>query len=74
MWAMARSSVALFFKGKLFADPRKVYGQLAIGLLLTATLLVGLAKLGAPFWAAALVAGLVGGGIQPYLFRNLRYR
>jgi hypothetical protein len=26
------------------------------------------------FWQAAIVAGFVGGVLQPYLFRNLRYR
>jgi hypothetical protein len=74
MWAMAQSSMTLFFKGKLFADPGKVYGQLAVGVLVTVVLLVVLTKLGAPIWAAALLAGLVGGAIQPYLFRNLKYR
>ncbi len=74
MWAMAQNSMALFFRGKLFADPGKVCGQLAIGVLVTAVLLVGLAKVGAPLWAAALVAGLLGGGLQPYLFKDLRYR
>jgi hypothetical protein len=74
MWAMASSSMSLFFKGKLFADPSKVYRQLAIGIAVTALLLVVLAKLGAPLWSAALVAGLIGGALQPYLFKDLRYR
>jgi hypothetical protein len=74
MWAMASSSMILFFKGKLFADPSKVYRQLAIGIAVTALLLVVLAKLGAPLWSAALVAGLIGGALQPYLFKDLRYR
>lgn len=74
MWAMAQSSMTLFFKGKLFADPRKVYCQLAVGVLVTVVLLAGLTGLGAPIWAAAVAAGLIGGGIQPYLFRNLKYR
>ena len=29
---------------------------------------------GLPHWAAAIVAGFLGGALQPYLFRNLRYR
>ena len=37
-------------------------------------LLIVLAKIGAPLWLAALVAGLIGGALQPYLFKNLRYR
>ncbi len=74
MWSMATNSIGLFFRGKLFADPAKVYRQLAIGAIVTALLLVILAQIGAPLWSAALVAGLVGGALQPYLFKDLRYR
>jgi hypothetical protein len=74
MWAMATSSMTLFFRGKLFAEPSKAYRQLAIGIAVTAILMIALAKLGAPLWSAALVAGLVGGALQPYLFKDLRYR
>jgi Kef-type K+ transport system membrane component KefB len=74
MWAMAQSSMVLFFRGKLFADPGKVLMQLAIGVVVTAIVMIALAKLGAPVWLAALVAGLVGGALQPYLFKDLRYR
>jgi hypothetical protein len=27
-----------------------------------------------PLWLTALVAGLIGGALQPYLFKDLRYR
>ncbi|CDX14253.1 hypothetical protein LCM4577_16440 [Mesorhizobium sp. LCM 4577] len=74
MWEMAKSSILLFLKGKLFAEPAKVYRQTAIGALVTAALLLILAKLGVPVVAAAAVAGLVGGALQPYLFKDLRYR
>jgi hypothetical protein len=74
MWEMALNSITLFFQGKLFADSGKVYRQIAIGVLVTVAVLIGAAKLGAPVWAAALVAGLVGGALQPYLFKDLRYR
>ena len=74
MWEMAQSSINLFFRGRLFAEPSMVYRQLAIGVLTTAVLLVVVATAGAPFWLAALVAGLVGGALQPYLFKDLRYR
>ena len=74
MLDMARTSITLFFQGKLFADPAKVYRQMAIAALVTLIVLIGAAKLGAPLWAAALVAGLVGGALQPYLFKDLRYR
>jgi len=73
MWQMTQNSIALFFRGRLFADPGKVIRQLLIGVVITAALLVVLAKIGAPLWLAALVAALLGGGLQPYLFKDLKY-
>jgi hypothetical protein len=73
MWEMTQNSIALFFRGKLFADPGKVARQLLIGIVVTAVLLIGLAEAGVPLWLAALVAALIGGGLQPYLFKDLRY-
>jgi len=73
MWQMTQNSIALFFRGKLFADPGKVVRQLLIGIVVTAVLFVGLAETGTPLWLAALVAALIGGGLQPYLFKDLRY-
>lgn len=74
MWAMTQSSIFLFFRGKLFAEPAKAYRQIAIGVAVTAILLVLLALIGAPVWVASLPAAAIGGSLQPYLFRNLRYR
>jgi hypothetical protein len=74
MWEMAKSSITLFFRGKLFAEPAKVYRQTAIGAAMSAVLLVVLAMLGLPVIAAAVIAGLVGGALQPFLFKDLRYR
>ena len=45
MWAMAQSSMVLFFRGKLFADPGKVSMQLAIGVLATAIVMIALTAL-----------------------------
>lgn len=74
MWGMAQNSMSLFFRGKLFKDRGMVFRQLAIGIALTAILFLVLAKLGAPVPIAALVAGLIGGALQPYLFKDLRYQ
>ena len=74
MWAMAQNSIALFFRGKLFAEPAKAFLMILIGVLVTASLLVLIARLGAPLWMAAVIAALIGCAFQPYLFRNLRYR
>lgn len=74
MFEIAKHSLGLMARGKLFAEPAKVYRQAALGAIATALLLIALAVLGAPLWAAALIAGFTGGALQPYLFRNLRYR
>lgn len=74
MLEMVKNSIVLFFRGKLFADPAKVYRQTAIGALATAVILIALAELGLPVIAAAVIAGLIGGAAQPYLFKDMRYR
>ena len=74
MWDMAKSSITLFFQGKLFADPAQVLRQTALGAGAGAALIIALAKVGLPLAAAAAVAGFIGGALQPYLFKDLRYR
>ncbi len=74
MWDMAIASIGLFFRGKLFANVAQVYLQLAIGVVATAALLFVLTEAGIPVWIAALIAGFGGGVLQPYLFKDLRYR
>lgn len=74
MWDMAKSSITLFFQGKLFSDPSKVMRQTALGAAASAVLVVVLAKLGLPLAASTAVGGLVGGALQPYLFKDLKYR
>lgn len=74
MWQMVMHSVVLFAQGKLFADPAKVYRQVLFGAAVTAAVLVLLAIAGVPLVPAATIAGLVGGALQPYLFKDLRYR
>jgi hypothetical protein len=73
MWQMTQNSIGLFFRGKLFADHGKVLQQLLIGIAVTAVLFVGLAKAGLPIWLATMVAAMLGGGLQPYLFKDLKY-
>lgn len=74
MWDMAKSSITLFFQGKLFAEPAKVYRQMVIGALIAALIFVGLVFVGLPPVVAAAIAGFVGGIVQPILFKDLRYR
>jgi hypothetical protein len=74
MWEMAITSIGLFVRGKLFANPAQVYRQIAIGVVATAILLFVLVFVGLPVWLAAIIAGFFGGMLQPYLFKDLRYR
>ena len=74
MWDMAKHSMVLFFQGRLFKNNASVYQKLAIGVAVTAVLLVVLALLGVPLPLAAALAGAAGGGLQPYLFKDLKYQ
>ncbi len=74
MWEMAKHSILLFFQGKLFQDYGMVFQKLGMGILLTVVLFLVLALIGAPLWLAAAAAGFAGGLVQPYLFRDLKYR
>jgi hypothetical protein len=74
MWATMKNLIVLLCQGKLLADPMKVGRQWAVGVVVTAAILFIGVKLGAPIWIAGLTAGLIGGALQPYLFKDLRYR
>jgi hypothetical protein len=73
MWTMATSAMSLFFRGRLFAEPGKAYLLVALGGALTAAIFLALAFAGLPVLAAAAIAGFLGGGLQPFLFKNIRY-
>ena len=73
MWDMAKNSMILFARGKLFKNIGSVFMNSFIGILLTAIIFVGLAFVGLNIWIAAGIAGLIGGFIQPYLFKDLKY-
>lgn len=73
MFDMFLQSVGLFLRGKLFQDPLHVARQSAIGAALTAALCIGLARLVGVLWIAVPVSALIGGLIQPFLFKNLKY-
>lgn len=72
MLAMFRNTVTLFFKGRLYRDYRLVLGRWLLGFAVTLALLLGLGFLVSPL-AGVVVASLVGGALQPYLFRDLKY-
>ncbi len=73
MFEMVKNSATLFFQGKLFQKPEEVYRQLAIGIGITLVVFLVLVNLtGMPL--AAVIAGFIGGAIQPYLFKDLKFR
>lgn len=74
MFEMALTSISAFFRGRLFAHNAKAFGQIAIGVGATALVFLLARRLGLPLWGAGLAAGFLGGGLQPFLFKNLRYR
>ena len=74
MFEMVKSSMGLFFQGKLFADTPRAMLQLLAGIAVAALLFLVFAYLRLPLWTAGLIAGAAGGAAQPVLFKNLRYR
>ena len=74
MWTMARSALSLFLRGQLFANPRKASMLLFTGIMFTALICLILTFAGTPPWAAAMVAGFLGGGLQTFLFKTVKFR
>lgn len=74
MLSMARNALVLLFQGRLFADQRKAALLIAAGVIFTALLCTILAKAGVALWAAALMAGFIGGGLQPWLLKTIKFR
>ncbi len=73
MWDLFTNSFKLFVKGKLFREPKAVFRQWLIGFVTAAAIVVLLVKIGAAPWLAVVVAAIVSGGLQPVLFKNLKY-
>jgi len=74
MFSMALTSAWAFLRGKLFRDNGPAFLLLGAGVSATAVVLVAGVRLGLPLYGAAGLAGLVGGLLQPRLFKNLKYR
>jgi len=73
MFELAKTSALLFLQGKLFKNNTDVMRQLAIGIALTIFIFLVLTKF-AGLLIAAGIAGFIGGAVQPYLFKDLKYR
>jgi large-conductance mechanosensitive channel len=69
---MFASSVQLFFRGKLFRDGRQVFSQWLKGFVITLAVVVSAGLAFTPL-VGVILGSLVGGALQPYLFKDLKY-
>ena len=66
-------SLKLFLTGRLFQDYGKVAKQFFIGALCGALVMIAVGYLTIPL-LGAIAGGAVAGSLQPYLFKDLKYR
>jgi hypothetical protein len=74
MWEMTVTTTKAFFSGTLFADNGKAFRSMALGLAIASALFLLARALRLPAWGAAAGAGFLGGVLQPWLLRNVKYR
>ena len=72
MFEMFVSSMRLFLRGKLFRDNASVFRQWLKGFALTLTVLLVVGYFRGAL-VGVIVASLLGGALQPWLFKNLKY-
>ncbi len=73
MLDMFVNSFILFWKGRLFQDIGHVIKQASIGMVIAAVIVILAVKAGLALWMAIVIASLISGAIQPYLFKDLKY-
>ena len=66
-------SATAFIQGRLFKDTGHAVGRGIVGVVLVLAAFF-LLSTRVPLWVAAVLAGFVGGIVQPRLFRDLKYR
>ena len=74
MWKMFLNALKLFLKGKLFRDPHAVLKKWLIGCVVSLLAVIILAKAGVPLWLTVTIVAFGSGALQPWLFRNLKYK
>ena len=74
MLHLARNAISLFLDGKLFRDRRYFYTRLGIGVAATVAIMLLASLLIKSVIVLALIGGLVGGALVPYLFADVRYQ
>jgi hypothetical protein len=72
MLDMFLNSVKLFFAGRLFRDNRAVLRQWLKGFVLCLGLLLVVGWIVSPL-AGVLATGVIGGALQPLLFKDLKW-
>jgi hypothetical protein len=72
VFQMFANSAQLFLQGKLFRDGRQVFSQWLKGFVLTLGVLLIAGWLFTPL-IGVILGSLVGGALQPYLFKDLKY-
>ena len=70
---MILDSMKLFFTGRLFQDYGKVARQFAVGVICGAAAMVAVGYFVTPV-LGAVAGGAVAGLLQPYLFKDLKYK
>jgi Flp pilus assembly protein TadB len=73
LFDMFFNALRLFLRGKLFRNPEEVLRQYLIGLAVCAACFLLLVVTSAPVWFCVGATALLGGLLQPWLFRNLKY-
>ena len=66
------NSMRLFLRGKLFRDKASVFRQWLKGFTLTLAVLLVVGYCGGAL-LGIIVASVLGGALQPWLFKNLKY-
>jgi hypothetical protein len=74
MLHLARNAISLFLDGKLFRDLRHFYTRLAVGVTATVAVMLLASLVIKSVIVVALIGGLIGGALQPFLFEDVRYQ
>ena len=72
MFQLFVSSVQLFLRGRLFRDGRQAFSQWLKGFVITLAVMVIAGLMFMP-WVGVILGSLIGGALQPYLFKDLKY-
>jgi hypothetical protein len=74
VFGLIQNALTLFTAGRIFRDYRYLALRLGIGISVTAVVLVLLSLVLTSPIVPALVAGFIGGTLQPFLFQDVRYQ